>query len=786
MIRFQSRFVFWLLALTALTSGGAAAQSLATLTGTVTDMTGGVIVGSTVAAFVDDVLVSTTTQRTRPYLLSLPSDGAYRIVVRAKGFVVQTVDMTLAGDVHRDFELGIAPLDDTIVVTPSGVPESRAAITESLTVFDSQDIHRAGASSLADIVGRVPGLHVEANGREGALTSLFARGGESDYNHVLIDGVRVNISGGQFDLSRISAGDIDRVEVVHGAQSALYGSDAIGSVIQVFTNRALPAEPPQVSGSIEGGSFGTWRGNAWLAGGWRERIDYQLGIAYRGTEGAFSDILVERDRYDQTSINGGLGIALGGGASLRTGFRFSDARGRAVGQIAYGPGDRGTREETEDLTWHFQFDHQLTPVVHHSAAATFHRWNRLSADEIIDPSYNVYAILSGQPGARFPDGPQLVRQIDRPSFDALADAQSSLSDGQFLAKTPFSISDFPGTFTSAFRRPALRYRLDLTWLATQVLSVGYEYEQETDPLQNFRVTAHAYFAQQQLSLADRWHVAIGGRIDSHSHYGTEISPKLSAGGYPVLYRTGRFSSMKVFTNIGKGIKNPAFSELFGSAFVNGNPNLRPEQARTVDAGLELTFDSQRWLSRVTFFDNTFTNQVAFQFSPGFGGDGLPDFLNINGSDAQGVEIEISLQRPVAGFAAHIGYSLVDTRVVSTASSSDQFQPGQPLLRRPRHSGSAQVTYSRGRSSLQADVRSIGQRHDSSFLGLVRVSDGRPVEITVNPSYTVIGLGGQFRLDDDLTVYVRFDNVSDTSYESALGYPGLPRSVTFGGRLRIGQ
>ena len=78
-------------------------------------------------------------------------------------------------------------------------PERRAAITDSLMVFTAKDIQRSGASSLADVVQQIPGLHVEANGRQGALTSLFARGGESDYNHVLVDGVRVNISGGQFE-----------------------------------------------------------------------------------------------------------------------------------------------------------------------------------------------------------------------------------------------------------------------------------------------------------------------------------------------------------------------------------------------------------------------------------------------------------------------------------------------------------------------------------------------------------------------------------------------------------
>ncbi len=174
-------------------------------------------------------------------------------------------------------------------------PESRSATTESMEVFTAKDIQALGSTSLVDVLRMVPGLNVESTGREGALSSLFARGGESDYNLVLIDGVRVNPSGGAYDFSRVSASEIDRLEVVRGGQSSLYGSDAIGSVVQVFTRRAAPGDAPQLIGSLEGGSFDTWRGDASVLGGARRRVDYQLGAVYRGTEGAFQDILPDHD-----------------------------------------------------------------------------------------------------------------------------------------------------------------------------------------------------------------------------------------------------------------------------------------------------------------------------------------------------------------------------------------------------------------------------------------------------------------------------------------------------------
>src|SRR4029079_4043187 len=122
-------------------------------------------------------------------------------------------------------------------------------------------------------------------------------------------------------------------------------------------------------------------------------------------------------------------------------------------------------------------------------------------------------------------------------------------------------------------------------------------------------------------------------------------------------------------NIGRGIKNPTFGELYGSAFSDGNTGLSPERARTVDAGIEATFNSQRFLGRVTYFNNQYNDQVAFK-STGPGLDGKPDFINIDGSAAKGWEVEGGLQKAVAGgFTATIGYAYVDTRVVAFVSTS---------------------------------------------------------------------------------------------------------------------
>ena len=684
----------------------------------------------------------------------------------------------------------IAIVADRVVVTATRTPLMRTAVVETVTVFDADDIARLGAASVADVLRAVPGLSLESNGREGSQTSLFSRGGESDYTLVLIDGVRVNQSGGRFDFSRVSAGEIERVEVVRGAQSALYGSDAMGGVVQIFTRRATPAEGARLAGAVERGGFNTWRGNLRVAGGARARLDYQAGLTYRGTDGAFAGILPEKDRFDQAAFDGGLGASLGHGITVRSGLRYSDADGRAVGPIAHGARDRGTAYTSKDLSWHVDAAQQLRPSFTHSAQFSYLRQESVSSDTVADPSYTLYAVLRGTPGAVFPGGPALVRFIEKPEFDAVLAGSQALAPAEFVATTPFGVSDFPFTSRTEFRRPALNYQADSTWRDGQVLSAGYEYERERNPLQaGVQIDNHAWFAQQRFSAGGRWFATVGARIDDNARYGTTISPKGALGGYLVPFNGGALSSAKVFVNVGRGIKNPVFDELYGSAFVDGNPNLRPEHARTVDAGTEVTLAAQRVAARATYFDNHYRDQVAYK-GTSFSLDGLPDYLNIEGATARGLELELALQRPIRGVSATAGYTFMDTEITSTVSTNAEFQPGQPLLRRPGHSGTVRVAYERGAVGLHLTGRFVGRRHDAAFLGLQApaqraIAAPRSVDITLNPGYQVVTVDGEVRVRPGTSVYARVDNLTNEAYEGALGYPGLPRALVLGARFNLG-
>lgn len=763
-------------------------QGSIVIQGVVSDASGAVVAGASVDAVVAGRSVSrVTTGQDGAFRVTVPAGVPVELRTRRDGFADHVVAIPGASQpLTHNITLQVGGLSDSLVVTASRTPESRMKVTESVTSFTRADIDALGASSLAEVVRFVPGVSVESIGREGSVTSMFTRGGESDYNLVLIDGVRVNQSGGVFDFSRINAAEIERVEVVRGAQSSLWGSDAMGSVVQIFTRRAGAADRPQVSVSTEGGSFGVFRGEARVMGGASGRFDYSAGLSRRQSDGAFAGLLPEDDTFEQTAFDAGLGATLSDRLALRGGLRSTTADGKSVGAISYGARNTGGAYNTRDRSGHVDLSHSLGARWSGTASFNYFRYQSDSADTIADPAFFTYAVLDGTPNAIFPNGTRLVRLVDATEFNALVAAGATPAPGQFLAAR--QSSNFPFTSTAEFERPAFRYQADYDW-AGQRFSAGYEWERERNQLSaDERLDNQSFFVQQQLSASDRWFATIGGRVDSKQGSDTFFSPKLSTGGYLVPFRTGAVSSVKVFGNIGQGIKAPSLSERFGGPFTDPAPGLKVEQARTGDVGIEATFTDQRYRAQVTYFNNDYTDQIAYR--GGVAGDGVPEYINIDGSKADGWEMEWALQRPVAGLTASATYTYVDHRVVTNISTSQQFQPGQPLLRRPKNSGTIRAAWVSGRVSVNASARITGDRHDNSFLFLRTVPNAAwptPIttDITVNPGYTVMSLGLDVRAHEWITLYARGENVADESYASVLGYPAMPRSFVAGVRFHFG-
>ena len=207
------------------------------------------------------------------------------------------------------------------------IPLSSA--TSSVTVITREDLDKHQVDSVADALRNVPGLTVTSSGGRGAQTSVFPRGGESDYSLVFIDGIQANTFGGGFDFGHLAAVNIERIEIVRGPQSALYGSNAIGSVIRIVTRRG---GPPEGSALVEGGNFDTSRLAAASSGAvgawnWGASAERLASDGYNGTRAAIGQT-VENDDYERNLVSAAGGWHHQNVASIRGDVRYSqDERG---------------------------------------------------------------------------------------------------------------------------------------------------------------------------------------------------------------------------------------------------------------------------------------------------------------------------------------------------------------------------------------------------------------------------------------------------------------------------
>ena len=217
------------------------------------------------------------------------------------------------------------------MVTATRTEAPASQVGASSTVFTAEDLERRQVPFVADLVASTPGAMMIRSGAPGTLTSLFVRGGESDYNKVLLDGIPLNEPGGSFYLNNLTTENLDRIEIVRGAYSSLFGSDAMASVIQLFTRRADgTVRRPRGAVQIDGGTYGTIHANASVAGA-TSRVDYSGGVAQYN-----SDNRVANSGLENTTLSGNLGIRVGSTATLRLVSRAELENVGTPGTTAFG------------------------------------------------------------------------------------------------------------------------------------------------------------------------------------------------------------------------------------------------------------------------------------------------------------------------------------------------------------------------------------------------------------------------------------------------------------------
>ena len=617
---------------------------------------------------------------------------------------------------------------ETVVVTATGrdMPESKVGAT--IGVLNRDEIEERHALSTIDLLRTIPGVVAVRSGGVGNLTGVFVRGGESTYNKVLLDGMPLNEPGGAFNFASLSPENIERIEVLRGAHSGLFGSDAMASVIHLFSVR--PNTPrPQVHVTADVGNFNTAHLAAG-AGARRNAAEYSIFGSRLQTDNEQPN-----NENKTTTISGNVSRTLASGASVRFLGRGEFGRTGTPGTTAFGRADMDAYFRHRDGSvlggWNQPIGSRVTQQTSYSYIVTKYRSTNLLADPPYTPRFGT-----------------LVASF--PSSDFLYDSETELERHHF------------------------EYRADGVVGRNQVVSASFAYDGERGVLTNHRSSDAPQRPErnntgttvQYEASGERASVVGGVRFENNGSFGFYVAPRVAAS-WLVAPET------RLRASVGRGIKEPLFIQSYSpSPSFLGNPNLKPERSRGFDAGVEQRFAGDRAAIEVTYFANHFDDLISLgPFDPvTFNAT----YENIGETRASGVELTGSAIA-TGGFRVSGGYTFLDSKVVRSISSSPIFAPGRDLYRRPRHSGSINASYTRARVSVAAGGVFIGSRVDSDF---------NFPSISSNNGYATWNASGEVRIAQRTAAFVTIDNLADAQYMEPLGYPGLGRTARVGVRARF--
>jgi outer membrane cobalamin receptor len=709
-----------------------------------------------VAVVIDGPLGAHTVRTDREGRFVVPRDlppATYRILVDADGFTAEPETLRLPSEAPPlTIALRVAPVSDAVVVSAAQVPRPLSESPATTTVISRDDIQLRQLENVADAVRTVPGFTVGRNGGRGAVTSVFPRGGESDYTLVLVDGMRVNAFGGGFDFSLLPFGDVEQVEVVRGPQSAVFGSDAIGGIVSVTTRHG---GSPTGSASIEGGSQAMARATAggaatagqWSFGGGAEHVQTD---GFTGTAPATGE-QVSNDDWRSSTAAVNVGWAGSPMTLVRGDYRWLDSERGNPGP--YGSNPIGVYTAVDRVSRGFD-RHQQS-----SLQARF-PWGHLLSGRIQQRLQATYADLDNEFHSSFGDSFfETHRTTARAQTDLAATASTGVSFGvEGLAERA------RGTyFTGEAAAPV--------------------------PVERRTVGAFGEVRQQ---VGGRVSVTAGLRVDSIRRDALEgdpfaftprpafasdtvnsVNPRISAA-FVAWQDASGAARTRLRVSAGTGIRPP---DAFEIAFTD-NPSLEPERSRSVDVAVShqvatgLTADASLFFNRY--------DDLIVAVGGSLSGASRYRTDNVSNARARGVEIGLAWRGP-QGLTARGSYTFLDTEVLAVDNASaapPPFKVGDPLLRRPRHQGSVDLLWTRNALSAFAEVRARGEVLD------VEPSFGASGGLFEAAGFTVVDVGASWRFAHGIEAFARALNLLDRPYEEFLGYPAPGRLAVVGVRIAV--
>ncbi len=651
--------------------------------------------------------------------------GMYLVIIAV--FWMTAITGVSAGQAEDE---AVTTMDQVVVSVTQTETTSAKIGGNSVTVITAKEIEEKNPHTVLELLKTVPGVFVTSTGGMGTSASVFIRGADSKNTLVMLDGVVLNdpsSANRSADLSDINLDQVERIEVVRGAMSVMYGSNATAGVVNIITQKGGKA--PEIIASVEGGSYGTWKTGGHASGA-TDKLTYAVSGSYLSRDGfSIADKdnpripqdgnTDEKDGYENLTLSGNLGFEFNDDFTLSSSLRYVDAQ-----------------VDLDDSAGGYTGDNFIP---------TDEWWK--------DPIPN-------------PDGPTHKR------------SESEQLIGQFKINNWLAKGFFQSIFSYEFTRndrqaydndnlPWYDYKGDsdeFSWQGnmnfdTHVLSLGAGYYNEameslSSGVSDIDTHTLSYWLQDQLFLGDNLVLIAGARLDDHQSFGRKTTFRI-APAYEIPSTDTRLKA-----SFGTGFRSPSLYELYSEY---GNPDLEPEKSRGWDLGVEQGFLDDHLTLGVSYWEMDFENRIDYDML-------ISKYNQLEGdTETRGVEVSAAWT-PVKDLFFNLNYTYTHTKDPE----------GNRLVRRPENQVGLTASYRfLEKWQVGMDARWVGERDASPY---AMDKDGLPANTL--DDYTVVNLSGSCDITDRFQIFARVDNLFDEYYEDAFSYatPGLSGYIGLKWRL----
>jgi iron complex outermembrane receptor protein/vitamin B12 transporter len=794
----------------------AAACSAASIRGVVTDASGAKVVGANVVLISSGKAVGATVSTADGSFQILAGvAGRFFLVVNSSGFRQLETPSFYAGSldsVERNVVLEPQWVRQSIVVSATGTPTPQPQTSEATSVLGPLDLELR--DDLTSALRLMPGTAVVQEGQMGTQTSLFIRGGNSDANKILLDGVDAGDLGNGFDFGPLSTTAVERAEVYRGPDSNLYGAGAGSGVISLTTPRGTTSYP-SILLQADAGNLSTSREELEVAGA-HSKLDYLGAFSWLQTANDLPN-----DEYHVATTAANLGYQLNGATQFRGTLHYGvDATGVPNAWDFYHIVDSATQKD-QDLFISASIDNQTTEA--------FHNMLRYGATRKRE-QYTQWAQEGGG------------------DYDAYGDTLGELltiTGANGYSVTGQAIQDYAGAYPNGYQqvsnRDQLTYQGDFKFTPHLIALVGFHYEDEratlVDPSYDESYaderTNYDYLASVHGDFKNRFFYTLGGSLERNSLFGTDTSPRAGVSYEALRPRKKIFSGTRILFNYGEGVREPKLTDKFYSLSYNlpliaQQLHIGPLAApntRTYEGGVTQAFFGERLNFRASYFHNEFGKEIEsvpapflLTLFPSLTPGNLGSFytndadltFNTQAFRAQGVETTVE-----SGLGKNLffrgGYTYLDA-VVQRSFTSDNaaliggYAPTYPdgcslgtpnciplgaysplvgarPFRRPPHTGFFTASYASQRITGVFTSAFASRSDDSTYLLDANFGDSLLLpNRNLNWGYAKLDLGGSFKLLSWLNVYAQAENLTDSRHIAPIGYPSLPFNIRTGLRI----